>query len=579
MIATIPNHRAATVVTPRSYRRLIFLHVITLVLFAGALFWNLHGKTPINADDINIIFCHLPQRLSEQYDFLRYTQSRLHLILIYIANYRLAGGSCQLGNFIWYGLYLLAVSGCYLYLRGLFAPAIALAGALFYLCYSCKFEPLTWWSSGAYTVVWALMFPLLMLIDSRLSERWKPAVCGGLLWITLQVYEVLSLVAPILSVLFLLRAKRQHRLDLGQAVLCLLPVLAVAVHVTLLSTADAPIYRLRAGEGVKSPSVAVRIGSGILSAIDKTVGPRHFAMASKAQYSFAFYSRENKILRWLFFLAVAVGVISILISLPATMEFHAQRATVIEHMFLGLGMLALSAAVGCISNVCDTPSRLTGVPAAGLVIVLCALLQIALCYTRRMGGKWRSAALCLFGLSGLFAWSIFEFQAFAGNLRQAEEVYDFDLRLAKKIHQLHPVLGEKEQIFVRMPLSIRERQGVWTSFWSQFNTGRAFETLSYLYGKLPDPYCYATSPFGDPGEYFRMRENIKQWQQRGSDIVPFQIDPWNNVRAVTAIEFYDDRRKLVERWQYARKHATVPAGEGVVERYGAVCLPNRKCGP
>lgn len=241
---------------------------------------------------------------------------------------------------------------------------------------------------------------------------------------------------------------------------------------------------------------------------------------------------------------------------------------------IGAFAFFFAASIGFVSNFCVTPSRLTGIPSIGLMIGICAILELLLFASRSSSGWKRSTiiaswcALCC----GLMFWSVQEVECFSALLRQSGEVSELDLRIANKIKILRPTLGADEEIFVRMPRAKRDLNGAWTKFSSGFNSGRAFETFWYLY--KDQSIRFNCSWQGHVAEPDRMAQVLKDWQIHGvSKVYPFLVDGNENVFAVTRIDLTDKSGKVIRSLDFSRQHSNVPDALKITQRIATSELP------
>ena len=547
------------------------MHLVCIACFALLLTSGLEGKTPINGDDVRVIDRSLiGSEAHTNYNYFKWTQSRLHIWSVLYANYKVAGESFEKGNLIWLGIYVLSAFAAYAYLSKIVSPSVALLGAIFYLSYSSKYEPLTWWGAGAYTLIWLTFFAMLWLLESKIRFQTKTTVIALLISASMHFYEVFTLLAPVFSALLLLRRKRElGALARKEIFFGLLPTLVVIGHIAILSTASRPIFTPTTMTAEKVPMLK-RVAVGFTSALDATVGPLHFKTMNNAASSWRhFYRREHRELAYIFWIAICATVVTFLASFRSTLRSTTNLVPLREHAFIGLFALFISAFIGFITNFCVTPSRLTGIPSIGLMIALCCLIEVVFCLTRRLRGGRRLGALgvaCALWML-MFFWAAREVEAFSALLRQAGEVHDLDWRIANKIKALHPKFGQDEEIFVRMPRAHREEVHAWTNFFSGFNSGRAFESFWYLYKQETGTSRFSCVPAGSPGEDVRMREADQGWQKNGvNKVIPFYVDRDENVFAIKRIDYIDTRGGIIKSADFSKQHEGVPANLQVIQR-------------
>ncbi len=553
------------------------LHLLCIGLFASFLVWGLQGKTPVNGDDVRVLRKVELNSIGNRYDYLKWTRSRYHVLAVLESNYQAAGKNIDRANLIWLAIYLASSFAAYAYLRKVFSPGVALTGTVFYLCYSSKFEPLTWWSAGAYTAVWLSFFGLLTILESKAKYAVKAIGVSLIVLISLYVYEVFVVLTPVFSAILLLRRRREVlSLRPRDWLLGMLPLIVVLIHVITLATAKTPLY-LNNRELNQLP-IATRVISGFTSAIDSTVGPKHVLAVKSAVHSFdGHYKQDFPFLQTLLFLSVGVTAVVWLLSLRWSSEFVADPATLLEHASIGLVALFLSAFIGFVSNQYVTPSRLTGIPSIGLMISICVILESIFCVARRFNGRLRFALIGLVTALSVVAlvYSAREGKAFTCMLRQAGEVHDFDLRIAHKIKAIHPIVSKGEEIFVRMPRAQSEVVGRWTNFWSGFNSGRADETLWYLYDVDPRNIRFTCSPYLDGGESRRMQQIVEGWGSRGTfNVFPFYVNENGDVFAIEKLKLTNPAGQVLKSLDFSTRFSNLPSSSKVTQTVAIDSVPS-----
>jgi hypothetical protein len=323
--------------------------------------------------------------------------------------------------------------------------------------------------------------------------------------------------------------------------------------------------------------ITERIAAGFTSAINNTMGPAHYSMVKQSSRAFKnFYQREEPALPVLLWTSILLTALALILSLRWSLAAEINMTTVYEHAAIGMTALLVSAFIGFVSNYCNTPSRLTGVPSIGLMISICAGLETALACVRRFKGWKKVSALfiaCVL-FSTVFAYSVKEAKAFTSFLRQAGEVHDVDLRLARKIKLLHPSVTKDEEIFVRTPRAAKEVAGRWTNFWSGFNSGRANESLWYLYDVDPGYFRFTCTPDRCPGEDERMQQIIEEWSKHAPNMVsPFYIDEKENVFAIETMELTDKEGRVLKSLDFSKRFVDVPREQLVTQRIPILRLP------
>jgi len=557
---------------------LTILHLASITSFLILLCWGYSGKTPINGDDVGVIHQRMMIGVSNwRYDYLLWTQRRVHIPALVFGNYKIAGDSIERGNLIWMSIYILSIFAAYAYLRKVVSPAVALLGTLFYLGYSSKYEPLTWWSAGAYTIVWLAFFGLLSLLESKIRFKLKATLIATIVLASMYVYEVLTLVAPMLSLLLLVRRKREVGVLRKQDWLfAALPTLVVIVHVGVLMSIKQPICLPVAS--TTHMRLEKRIFSGFTSALNATVGPLHADEAKRAGFSFRrFYAKEQPELSFIGWCAFAVTAVALVASLGRTLSTPVSALAVSEHALLGLGTLLFAASIGFVTNIGFTPSRLTGIPSIGFMIVVCGLLELCFCLARRLSGHRYKAmvAACCVLCCVVFIFTVNETQSLCGLLHQSSEVRDVDIAIASKIKQMHPTLGDDDEIFVRTPFARRWQMHAWTSFRSGFNNGRAFETFWYLYNQEAGSSRFSTTRAGSGAEPVEMAQVLQDWEKHGlNKVVPFYVDLDGNVFAIKKLDLLDaDSGKLVRSIDFSSRHKSVPANLQIDEQIPVAQAP------
>ncbi len=554
------------------------LHVTCIACFCLFMFWGLQGKTPVNGDDIHVIERVNHPTAETRYDYLRWTQTRRHVVALLCSEYELAGKSFETANLIWLGIYSLSAFACYFYLRGVFSPIVALTGAIAYLTYSSKYEPLTWWSAGAYTVVWLIFFVLMRLQDSRLSFPVKSSLTALVILGTMYIYEVLTCLVPFFSALLLAKRKREvRRLTMSDYLFASLPIVVLLIHLGTLASNPNPIYSSGMAQTVRGLPLQQRAAIGFTSALDATLGPKHQQSVKQAYLSYRdFYEKGQPFLKMLQWLAIAVFVIGIGISLRASIDLVPNMMAVRDNAIIGSVALFLSGIIGFVSNFCVTPSRLTGIPSIGLMILVCAGLETVRMLAWRSNGRIKLllSTVVVALITCVLCFSIREGQAFSSILRQVGQIEEFDAKLAKKIKALHPVAGNGDELYVRMQRSPLEAVGCWRNFFSGFNTDRAVEVFWYLYDVDPDSFGLTTTPERYPGEDKRMQYVVEKWSNKGLDkVFPFYVDSRQNVFPINQIVLTDIHGKELKRLDFSDKFQNVPVDQQVSQRIPIFSLP------
>ncbi|CAN5170388.1 hypothetical protein BH10CYA1_BH10CYA1_38860 [soil metagenome] len=549
---------------PQSHNKLLvtLVHLLCIASFAAFLTWGLQGKVPINGDDIRVTRRMALHRINYKYDYLKWTGYRYHVIGLLNGELQLAGNSIEKANLLWLSIYVASAFACYAYLRKVVTPSIAMSGAVFYLCYCSKFEPLTWWSAGGYTIIWLTFFLLMRLLESKLPFRTKAVAVTLVTWASLYIYEVFTVLIPLFSLLLLLRQKRKNGLlRKSDWLYASLPMIALTIHIATLASVSEPIYNLDPATVNKIP-ISERVAAGFSSALDATIGPKHNAIVKHASHSFRhFVLKEQPILRVLMWTSICLFIAGIAIGTTWTFAEAPSAVTVGEHALIGATALFVSAFIGFVSNFCVTPSRLTGIPSIGLMILMCTALEALLLIARRTTGwkKYAAVTTCTVGLVLVLLGTVREGQAFNSLLRQAGEVNDFDMRIARKIQALQPFASKGDEIYVRMPRAQSEVGGRWTNFWSGFNSGRANETLWYLYDVPPGDIIFNCSPYRCGGENDRMQQIVEGWSSRGiRTVAPFYVDDNGDAFAINRLDLTDSKGRVLKSLDFSSKFSHLP---------------------
>lgn len=554
------------------------LHVACIASFCLFMFWGLQGKTPVNGDDIHIIERVNHPTAEAQYDYLRWTQTRRHVVALLCKEYELAGKSFEIANFIWLCIYSLSAFACYFYLRGVFSPIVALTGAIAYLTYSSKYEPLTWWSAGAYTVVWFTFFCIMRLQESRLSFRVKCSLTALVTLGTMYIYEVLTCLIPVFSALLLAKRKREaRRLTVSDWLFASLPIVVLLFHLITLASSSKPIYSSGLAQTVRGLPVQQRVAIGFTSALDATLGPKHQESVKQAYYSYRdFYEKEQPALRLLQWTAIALFAIGIIVSLRASIDLVPNMMAVRDNAIIGSVAFLISGIIGFVSNFCVTPSRLTGIPSIGLMIMVCVGLETVRMFACHSHGRMKLilSTVVVALIACVLCSSVREGQAFSSILRQAGQVEEFDLKLARKVKALHPIAGNGDELYVRMQRSPLETVGCWRNFSSGFNTDRAVEVFWYLYDVDPNSFNLTTTPERYPGEDKRMQAALEKWSKKGLEkVFPFYVDSRQNVFPINEIVLTDVQGKVLKRLDFSDKFKNVPVDQQVSQRIPIFSLP------
>lgn len=522
---------------------LTILHLGCIAVFALFICWGAQGKAPINGDDVRVLHRLMLKRTNFQYDYLSWTRSRSHVVALLYDEFKLAGDSIERGNLIWLGIYVASAFAAYFYMRMVFSPTVALTGAVFYLCYASKFEPLTWWSAGAYTIVWTAFFGLMAALESKLGFRVKSLLVSAIVLSSLYVYEVFLVLVPFISLILLAGRKRDiKKLKKSDWFFACLPLILTFIHVGTLASADKPIFLFEKSTINKAPFEA-RLASGFTSALDATVGRKHARDVKNAVHSYReFYAKDEPVLNVLLWLGVGLFVFALIYGAGTTIAWAPNMVAVGENAIIGAAALFISAFIGFVSNFMVTPSRLTGIPSIGLMLLVCASIEAICFWARRTNGWKRSIVIAIAMIAPLFTLvvTVREGQAFCSLLRQAAEVDEFDLKVARQIKALHPTVKQGDEVYVRIPRATSELTGRWRNFWSGFNSGRAFETLWYVYDVDPGTVTYSGTPSKRPAEIDRMQEVVENWAKTGTEqVYPFVVDEHQNVAPVTQIVLVD----------------------------------------
>lgn len=530
--------------------------VLAICLLNLFLFYGLSGKTPVNCDDL----AHREGAM--QWNHVEWVQNRRYCSALLKLNYAAGGKSIEHGTQIWWMIYAISGFAAYASLLCTFSIPISLLGSLLWLSYSSKYEPLTWWAAGAYTLSWLSFFSLLPLVYSKWKLRTKSIAIAAVVYVGIHVYEIIAPITPLLGLLLLRQEQRAAR-RITRSALCfaILPLAVVAAHLVLMVACPGSIFQTRMPAGQQIAPINKRISKGLTTAFGETVGRAHFIAASSNVKSFErFYSKEQPGLGLIFAAALIAAGFALLVGVPFLANCALSTAELSELAGFGLGTLLFSGAISFVSNYLFTPSRLTGMPVIGLVYLLCALLQLC---AANIGSttKWRRlsarAGVCI-GICVSFAWCWLEACSLAAILRQAAEVHDFDDVISRQIVSLHPILKQEERLLVSMPLPNEQRTGRWTTFGSGYDSTRAFEPLADLYHSRPVPdlvHCIRTF---SPCESEQMRRQLPELEEIGwSNVVPFYVDRAQKVFAVTAIEFTNDQDHLLKSVAFSEQHRGV----------------------
>lgn len=522
---------------------LTLLHLACIAVFALFICWGAQGRAPVNGDDIRVLHRLMLKRTNFQYDYLSWTRSRSHVVALLYNEFKLSGDSLERANLIWLGIYVASAFAAYFYLRMVFSPNVAVTGAIFYLCYASKFEPLTWWSAGAYTIIWTAFFGLMAAVQSKLGFRFKCLLVSAIVLSSLYIYEVFLVLVPFVSVILLAQRKRDiKKLKRADWLFSFLPLILTLIHVGTIASADKPIFLFEKST-VNKASFEARVVTGFTSALDATVGRKHTMAVKNAVHSYRdFYAKDEPALNLLLWLGIGLFVSALIYGAGATLAAAPNMVAVGENAIIGAAALFISAFIGFVSNFMVTPSRLTGIPSIGLMLLVCAVIE-AVCFCARQVGGWkRSIVVAIALIAPLFtlAITIREGQAFCSFLKQAAEVDEFDQKIAKQIKALHPTVKQGDEIFVRIPRASGELTGRWRNFWSGFNSGRAFETLWYVYDVDPGTVSYSGTPYKCPAEVDRMQDVVENWAKTGiAQVYPFVVDENQHVAPVSQIVLTD----------------------------------------
>lgn len=554
------------------------LHFICIGSFALFMFWGLEGKTPVNGDDVHVVQIANHPPAQYQYDYLSWTRARRHVVDLLCAEYKLAGKSLETANLIWLSLYVASAFACYLYLRKVFSPVVALTGAVAYLTYSSKYEPLTWWSAGAYTVIWLTFFGLLRLLESHVSFRVKSVLTAAVVLASMYIYEVFTCLVPVFSALLLMQRKREtHRLTRSDWMFASLPMVVLVIHLATLASSPKPIYSTGMTPIVRGLPLTNRIALGFTSALDATVGPKHQRIVKQAYYSYRdFYEKEQPLLKTFQWCAVALFVLGIVASAVPSIRVAPNMVVIRDQALIGAVALFVSGVIGFVSNFCITPSRLTGIPSIGLMILVCAGLETLLWFSWRSSGPRKIATLTAIAASlvAVLSLSVREGQAFSSLLRQAGQVNAFDLKLAKKLQGMHPTPGTGDELYIRMQRSPLEVVGCWRNFFSGFNTGRANELMWFLYDVDTNSLNLTCTPEQYPGEDERMQVIVQNWAKNGLDkVFPFYIDNSQNIFPIKEIVLTDRQDHELKRINFSSKFNKFPSEKQLSQRIPILTLP------
>lgn len=555
------------------------LHLVCIASFALFMFWGLEGRAPINGDDIHVLQIANHPPAHYQYDYLTWTRARRHVVGLLCTEYNLAGKSVETANLIWLAVYVASAFACYVYLRKVFSPVVALTGAVAYLTYSSKYEPLTWWSAGAYTFIWLTFFALLRLFESNLSFRIKSVLTAAVILASMYIYEVFFCLVPVFSALLLVRRKREmHRLTRSDWMFASLPIVVLIIHVATLASSPTPIYAGGMTSVVEGIPLVKRVALGFTSALDATCGPKHQRIVKQAYHAYRdFYEKDTPWLKAFQWSAVALFVLGIAAAFKSSIRVSPNMVAVREQALIGAAALFVSAVIGFVSNFCTTPSRLTGIPSIGLMILVCAGLETLIWFAWRSSGRRRIATSII--LAGLLivvlGRSVREGQAFSSLLRQSGQISAFDLDLARKLQALHPVAAKGDELYVRMQRAPLEVVGCWRNFISGFSTGRANESMWFLYDIETNIMNLTCTPERFPGEAERMQAIVENWAKTGLDkVFPFYIDNHNrNVIPMKEIILTDREDHELKRIDFSAKFNNFPRDKQLSQRIPILALP------
>ncbi|HEY9676793.1 MAG TPA: hypothetical protein V6C76_02240 [Drouetiella sp.] len=514
---------------PKIQRRLVTaVHLLAIAFFALFLIWGLNGNTPLNGDDVGVIRRTMLSRHNMHYDYLDWTMNRLHVVGFLHQELLMFGGSMEKANLGWLAVYAASAFACYGFLRKLTNPLVALSGAVFYLCYSSKFEPFTWWSAGAYPFMWLTFFGLLTLLESKIRFSTKAVLITLITAGSMYLYEVFTAIIPVISLLLLWRRRKEiGELKFFDYLMSALPTLLLLVHLGILASCPKPIYKFEPSTATRF-SMPVRVLTGFTSSVDATVGIKHKRDVRQAVTIYKEYFQNEGPSKLLLVAAVALCLIGMLVAFPLSLSnYYAPILVSVAEWSVLATATFLSAFIGFVSNLCTTPSRLTGLPSIGYMLFFCLGLQLAIAgfHTKQ---RWKRSvavvAICL--LSGtMLSISVREICAFRSILIQAEEVAAFDRAIAEKIHALHPTISKGDEIYVRIAYPAQWSVGRWRNLSTYFTNGHASDLLAYLYGVPIGDIKYSTSPYRRPGEKESMQFVVNSWAKTGTDkVIPFFVD-------------------------------------------------------
>ena len=219
------------------------LCLFALLAVALFLFSVTNANFLVHGDDMFILdhFHHY----HPEWSYLRNMGERQFLTLGYVTVLRVLGDNIHRMRDLFLGWHVLNSWLCFLVLQRIFSARPALAGSLVYLVYTGPLETLTWLAAGGYLPVMTVFFICVWIAFSDWNPWSKGIVIAVLAWLSMHLYEVLLIAAPLYPALEALRRRRNREPVLRRDFLAtFLPLGVMCLHWSLMY-AGSRIYGYR----------------------------------------------------------------------------------------------------------------------------------------------------------------------------------------------------------------------------------------------------------------------------------------------------------------------------------------------
>lgn len=519
-----------------------WLHVGLIILVLGFVFYGTNFRYGIRPDCV-VALDPAFSTLTNGATVFSALQGRRVLPVSQNNLYHLLGESYQASIAVYASLFGLAAIVLYLGIRKLFTPASSLLAVLFFVSYSGKYETLTWFAAGMYQYVILLATLVLFTLFSRSIKPISASIiCGLLIWLSLPVYELLIMLLPIFSIIYIGGALAERRVPKWQEWFAsIIPIVPALVHVVILAFAPNPLWNRSSVDGAyHSLPFYHKLMMGWVNSLSQTFGPEHWEALKHGVWSFVkFVAPLHGVM--LFFLIVIAGVVFLYPFVFASRRVDVASGTLSKQtkvLFFIVG-LYITLFSGTITSVLGpvVPSRMTYLPSLGFALVLAFLLDWSA--TTSLNRSHRFAIRILrSGIPIAVAVLILcEAVTFASIVKQAEESRVFDDKITEQIQTMFPTLPDDAEVVVCMPIAERSKAGFWWQEPSYYECGIAYSTLWSAYQKNYNTISYhstARSPLETKAKrYASLVDAIDRISL--SRVYPFSIDEKMKVRGIKTV--------------------------------------------